>query len=151
MKFFKKVFLIGFVMMLAVPILYFLKPQVYKTVEDHYKPTIALNEVVDLSSTEIVEKLFIRYLEHYKDKPIFDEQRIKDYKIIAVSEVTYETDGIMFEVLYSIRQHFWNEYWEIGVHKEDGMAKTHIYVSLIKEKDQFRLKLMGGLPPTPKK
>ena len=137
-------------MLFAVFGLVFLKTQVYTTFE-HYEPTISLNEVIGLSNTEIVERLFTRYLEHYKDKPIFDEQRIKDYKIIAVSEVTYETDGIMFEVLYSIRQHFWNEYWEIGVHKEDGMAKSHIYVSLIKEKDQFSLKLMGGFPPIPKK
>jgi len=134
----------------AVLGLVFLKMQVYKTVEQ-YEPTISLNEVVDLSNTEIVDKLFVRYLEHYKDKPLFDEQRIKDYKIIAVSEVKYATDGIMLEVLYSIRQHFWNAYWDIGIHEEDGMVTNHIYVSLIKEKDQFSLKLMGGLPPTPKK
>ena len=137
-------------MLFAVLGLVFLKTQVYTTFE-HYEPTISLNEVVDLSNTEIVEKLFVRYLEHYKDKPIFDGQRIKDYKIIAVSEVTYATDGIMLVVLFSIRQHFWNAYWEIGVHEEDGMVTNHIFVSLIKEKDQFSLKLMGGLPPIPKK
>lgn len=39
----------------------FLKMQVYKTADDHYKPTISLSEVDNLSNTEIVEKLFTMY------------------------------------------------------------------------------------------
>jgi hypothetical protein len=87
-----------------------------------------LNEVVDLSNTEIVEKLFIRYLEHYKDKPIFDEQRIKDYKVIGTSQKYDIADGAAFSVSYLVEQHFWNEYWEIGGHAEGGMVRHFVFV-----------------------
>lgn len=135
----------------AVLGLVFLKTQIYTTFE-HYEPTISLNEVVDLSNTEIVEKLLIRYLEHYKDKPIFDEQRIKEYKLIGASEKYAVAEGTAFFVTYSFQQHFWNDYWGIGNHQTtDGMIKRSRYVSLIKEKDQFRLKIMGLEPPEKKK
>ena len=129
----------------------FLKTQVYQSDNEYYEPTISLNEVDNLSNTEIVEKLFIIYLEHYKEKPIFNDQRIKDYKFIGTTERYAVVDGVAFSVTYSIQQHFWNEYWEIGGQAVDGMVKKFRYVSLIKEKDQFRLKIMGLEPPEKKK
>ena len=132
-------------------VIVFLKTQVYRSTDDHYKPIISLNEVVDLSNTEIVEKLFTMYMEHYKDKPIFDEQRIKEYKLIGVSEVKYITDGTAFSVSYLVEQHFWNEYWEIGGHAEDGMVRHFVFVCLTKEKDHFIMTDMGTAPPIPKK
>jgi len=136
---------------LGLLVIVFLKTQVYQSVEDHYEPTISLNEVDNLSNTEIVEKLFTIYLEHYKDKPIFNDQRIKDYKFIGTSERYAVADGIAFSVTYSIQQHLWNDYWEIGNGQvKDGMVEKFRYVSLVKEKDQFRLKLMGIEPPIPK-
>ena len=130
----------------------FLKTQVYKSVDDYYEATISLNEVAELSNTEIVEKLLTMYMEHYKHKPIFNDQRIKYYTIIKVSELKYAVaDGTAFMVEYLIQQHFWNEYWEVGGGKAiDGMVEKLVFVSLIKEKDQFRLKINGTIPPEPK-
>lgn len=122
----------------------------YNTIDNFHEPTIFLNEVTDLSNTEIVEKLFTIYLEHYKDKPILDEQRIKVYKYIGASEKYAIAEGEVFFVTYSFEQHFWNEYWEIGGHQTtDGMTQKSRYVVLIKEKDQFRLDIHGIDPPTP--
>jgi hypothetical protein len=138
-------------MLFAVLGLVFLKTQVYTTFE-HYEPTISLNEVIGLSNTEIVEKLFIRYLEHYKDKPIFDDQRIKEYKFVGSSEKFAAEEGTVFFLTYSFKQHFWNDSPGVPGHRtSDGMLTTSRYVSLIKEKDQFRLKIMGLEPPEKKK
>lgn len=95
----------------------FLKTQIYPTVVDRYEPTISANEVDNVSNTEIVEKLLTLYLEHYKAKPIFDDQRIKSYKNISarVAKGTASVAGrAAFIVSYEIQQHFWNEYWQLG-------------------------------------
>ena len=136
--------------MLSLFAIIFLKTQVYQTVNDHYKPTIALNEVADLSNTEIVEKLFTMYMEHYKDKPVFNNQRIKDYKFIGTTERCAVANGTAFSVTYSIQQHFWNDYWEMGGYEKDGMVRHFVFVCLTKEKDQFRLEITGTAPPIPK-
>ncbi|WP_199883975.1 hypothetical protein [Anaerosinus massiliensis] len=135
---------------LSLLAIFFLKTQVYQSVDDHFESKISLSKVNNLSNTEIVEKLFTMYLEHYKGKSIFDNQRIKDYKNIKVTEEKYVTDGTAFSVSYLVQQHFWNEYWEVGGKAKDGMIRQFVFVSLIKEKDQFRLKLNGTAPPIPK-
>jgi hypothetical protein len=128
----------------------FLKVQ-YEGPDEYYEPTISLNQVGKLSNVEIVEKLFTMYLEHYKAKPIFYNQRIKDYTVKNVSEVDYVTDGTAFSVSYLVKQHLWNDGWEIGSrYSEGGMVKKFVYVSLIKEKEQFKLKIKGLEPPDPK-
>lgn len=126
----------------------FLKIQ-YETNNESYELTISLNEAVGLSNTEIVEQLLTQYFEHYKDKPLFNNQRIKEYKITHVSEVSYVADGRAFTIEYLIQQHFWNDYWEIGGsrHEKNGMLEKLRYVRLNKEKDQFRLQVMGLEPP----
>jgi hypothetical protein len=86
------------------------------------------------------------YLEHYKDKPIFNDQNIEDYKLIGTTPIKYAVaDGTAFSVSYLIQQHFWNEYWGIGSsgQEKDGMTRQMVFVSLIKEKEQFRLKVKG--------
>lgn len=129
--------------------LVFLKTQVYNTVDNFHKPTISINEVDNLSNTEIVEKLFTMYMEHYKDKSIFDGQRIKDYKNIKANEEYAVVDGTAFFVTYSFEQHFWNEYWETCGHlATDGTMKSACYVILVKEQNQFRLDIKGLEPPT---
>jgi len=134
-------------MLFAVLGLIFLKTQVYTTFE-HYEPTISLNEAIDLSNSEIVEKLFIRYLEHYKDKPIFDDQRIKEYKFVGSSEKFAAEEGTVFFVTYSFQQHFWNDSPGVAGHRTaDGMLTTSRFVILIKEKDQFRLHITSLEPP----
>lgn len=87
------------------------------------------------------------YLEHYKDKPIFNDQRIEDYKFIGTTERRTVANGIAFSVTYSIQQHFWNDYWEIGGYEKDGIVRHFVFVCLTKEKDQFRLKITGTAPP----
>jgi hypothetical protein len=129
----------------------FLKEHVYpQSTFDHFEATISLNEVDNLSNTEIVEKLFTMYLEHYKDKPIFDEQRIKDYKDIQVEEEKYVTDGTAFSVSYLVKQHLWNVYWEIGGKEKGGMVEQFVFVTLNIEKEQFRMEVNGTSPPIPK-
>ena len=140
---FAGLFIILFAVLSLLAII-FLKMQ-YETANEYYEPTISLSEAVGLSNTEIVEQLLTQYFEHYKGKPLFNNQRIKEYKITHVSEVSYVTDGTAFTIGYLIQQHFWNEYWEIGGsrHEENGMLKKFRYVRLNKEKDQFRLQVMG--------
>jgi hypothetical protein len=116
---------------------------------DRYEPTISINEVENLSNTEIVEKLLIMYLEHYKAKPIFDDQRIKDCKIIDVEELYAVDGGIGYKLEYLVGQHFWNDYWEKNRRMKDGMAKEYRFAKLIKEEDQFKLKLLGTAPLHP--
>ncbi|WP_144408464.1 hypothetical protein [Pelosinus fermentans] len=136
-------------------VIIFLKTQIYQSINDRYEPTISVNEVDNLSNTEIVEKLLTLYLEHYKAKPVFDDQKIKAYKNIE-ARVAKGTESVAgrtaFIVSYEVQQHFWNEYWQLGggrTLKEGGRAVILHYAILMKENDHFRLKMKGLEPPTP--
>jgi hypothetical protein len=151
MEFFKKAIrFVLFTILLLVASLIILKFAYLNN--DRYEPTISINETEDLSNTEIAEKLLIMYLEHYKAKPEFDNQKIKYYKIEGVKEnYAAEEGGIAFSVSYLIKQQFWNDYWDFSGYTKDDMEKHFHFVTLVKEKDQFRLEIWGLEPPTPKK
>jgi len=119
--------------------------QIVKVVEV-LEPTIFLNEANDLSDAEIVNNLFIMYLEHYKAESILNDKRIIDYKDIKVREVTGLNYKAVFVVSYSVQQHFWSSYWTAGngyVEDNGWILRKSYYVSLIKEKEQFRMKIIG--------
>ncbi len=63
------------------------------------------------------------YLEHYKAKPVFDDQKIKAYKNIEarVAKGTESVSGkTAFIVSYEVQQHFWND---IGSWAEEELLR----------------------------
>lgn len=133
----------------GVGALMLLKTTIYPRVNDHYEPSIAVNEAENLSDVDTVNKLLTLYLDHYKQKPLFDDQRIKDYNHIGVSKLEYTGKGgeEAFLVHYRVCQHVWNDYWELGLQEREGMFEQCHFVLLIKENGQFRLKILGLEPP----
>ncbi|WP_371366355.1 hypothetical protein SRRS_07480 [Sporomusa rhizae] len=114
------------------------------TTDEAFKPIISLNEVNDLPDTEIVEKLFIMDLEHCKDRSIFSDIKIFDYKDVEVRKVNYPKDDSIYSVVYSVRS--FSPYWEAGNGHIDSFGwilNKSIYVRLIKDNEQLRLKYIG--------
>lgn len=114
------------------------------TTNEVFEPTISLNEVNNLPDTEIVKKLFIMDLEHCKDRSIFSDIKIFDYKDVEVRKVNYPKDDSIYSVVYSVRS--FSPYWEAGNGHIDSygwILNKFTYVHLIKDNELFRLKYRG--------
>jgi len=103
-----------------------------------------------LSDKEIVDILIHKKLESYKNKRLFNKDKILDYEIHHISEPvkTIEpttSQNIYFNISYSLK--VINSYWEAGNGFTKGLwiKDKSDYYELKKNNDEYTLEYVGGL------
>ncbi|VBB09181.1 Hypothetical protein LUCI_4467, partial [Lucifera butyrica] len=112
-----------------------------------FEPRVSLSEVNGLSDTDVVNRLFILYLDHFKEKSIFNGEKIVAYKDVKARKVPHVNGyGDLYSVSYSVQETFWGSYWEAGnghIAEDSWILGKSFVVELTKENGEAKLRIIG--------
>jgi hypothetical protein len=111
-----------------------------------FEPSIALSEVNGLSDTEVVNRLYSAYLDHFKAKPFYDNFKLTDYKDIHARKLKNHINGYegdLFYVNFAVKQGLF-AYWDVNTRGiKDGWIHGGYYVELTKANGKAKLRVLG--------